>query len=259
MASTCLIMLLACSSLGSEEDVILNELTSEYVPAELWLENGRQLISQKESSSNQRTFFAELSQSDSQIEITLDANNEVTKVSVPLKTGMTKILYFDYDRLCFSKTVEDGSETLFSAYADSRAYAHSLANGEEPTAARIREISLDKQMLESIISLAVSFSSREKRATHNFRISDRETLIADTVNLGMDFIAKMNVQKGEEIDIRLLSNEPHIYFTLTPGVGSNMEHKFWNGPAPFNGDVQIRVFAAEDIDDGRFRLSVKKY
>ena len=123
----------------------------------------------------------------------------------------------------------------------------------------VADLSLDKQMLESIISLAVSFSSREKRATHNFRISDRETLIADTVNLGMDFIAKMNVQKGEEIDIRLLSNEPHIYFTLTPGVGSNMEHKFWNGPAPFNGDVQIRVFAAEDIDDGRFRLSVKKY
>jgi hypothetical protein len=259
MVSTCLIFLLACSSLGSEDDSAIPQFTSDYVPAELWLENGKQLISQKEAGANQSVIFAELSDDAVEIEITLDSEKEVSKVVTPLKNGLIKNLYFDYGRLCFSQVIEESGETIVSAYVDSRPYAHAMADGSEPIPARIRDITLKEETLSSIVSLALSLSNREKKATNEVRIIENERLITDTVDVENDFIATMNMQKGKKVDIQLISDEPHIYFTLAPGIGSDMEYKSWSGAASFTGDMEIRVFAAEDIEDGRFRLSVKKY
>ena len=256
--SSCLVVLLACSSLGSDDDLILNELTSDFVSSDLWIENSRELIFQINSEIDRSTYFAELPGENLSIEIVLNQNNEVSKVNVPLTPSLSKTLYFDFGRLSFAQTEMDGVNYLLSAYADSKVYAHALPDGSTPSAAQIKLAELKEHTLQSIISLAQVYSRKEKKASHNIRITEREVSVNESVELQKDFTAVMNVKQGEKIEINLSSAEPHIYFTLSPSIGSDMEHRYWRGPATFTGDIEIRVFTAEDIKDVHFKLDVKR-
>ncbi len=256
--SSCLIFLLACSSLGSDDDSVLNEFTSDFVSVDLWLENSRELIKTKNSQVDQSTFYADLPGDDLNIEIILDDENEVSKVNVPLTASLSKTLYFDYGRLSFSETKLDGENYLISAYADGKAYAHALPDGSNASMSMINGMELKEQTLQSIIALAQRYSLKEKQAKHNVRIAEKEVSIQEAVSLEKDFTAVMNVKQGEKIDISLSSKEPHVYFTISPSFGSDMEHKSWSGPATFTGDIEITVFTAEDIRDGSFALDVKR-
>ncbi|MFT6996581.1 MAG: hypothetical protein ACJAQ4_000322 [Cryomorphaceae bacterium] len=258
--SLCLFFLIACSSLGFDEDPISNDFTSTFVPADLWIENSRELILRKNSPSDQSTLtlYVELPSDDLRIEVILDETNELSKVNVPLTSSLSKTLYFDYGRLAFSETKLDGENQVISAYADSRVYAHALPDGGTPSSNQIKSAELTDRTIHSIIALAQGCSRKEKNATHNVRITEKDISIQDMVALEKDFTAVMNVKQGENIDISLSCDEPHVYFTISPSIGSDMEHRFWKGPATFTGDLKITVFTAEDIIDGSFKLDVKK-
>ena len=257
IVSSCLVLLLACSSLGSEDELTLNEFTSDFVSADLWLENSRELILQKNTQAIGNTFYSEIPSDDLSVQIFLDLDNEVSQVNVPLTSSLSKTLYFDYGRLAFSETKFDGETQLMSAYADGRAYAHALPDGSTPEAGQLTSGVLNQSTIRSIISIAKNYSLKEKNATHNTRITENEMSILDSVSVQKDFIAVMNVRQGEKMNVNLISNAPHVYFTISPSNGSDMEYKSWSGPAIFTGDVEIRVFVAEDIRDGSFRLDVK--
>jgi hypothetical protein len=257
IVSSCLVLLLACSSLGSEDELTLNEFTSDFVSADLWLENSRELILQKNTQAIGNTFYSEIPSDDLSVQIFLDLDNEVSQVNVPLTSSLSKTLYFDYGRLAFSETKFDGETQLMSAYADGRAYAHALPDGSTPEAGQLTSGVLNQSTIRSIISIAKNYSLKEKNATHNTRITENEMSILDSVSVQKDFTAVMNVRQGEKMNVNLISNAPHVYFTISPSNGSDMEYKSWSGPAIFTGDVEIRVFVAEDIRDGSFRLDVK--
>jgi len=257
LLSSCLVLMLACSSLGSNDDLILNEFTSDFVSADLWLENSQDLIRQKNSDEIGGIFYSQIPSTDLNIQIFLDRDNEVSLVNVPLTSSLSKTLYFDYGRLAFSETKFNDETQLMSAYADGRAYAHALPDGSTPPAGQLTSAVLDHNTIHSIISIANSYSLKEKKAVHNARITAHETSIHDSVSMHKDFTAVMNVRKGENINLDLSSDAPHVYFTISPSIGSDMEHKSWSGPATFTGDLEIRVFVAEDIRDGSFKLAVK--
>ncbi|HKL40850.1 MAG TPA: hypothetical protein VJ894_09225 [Cryomorphaceae bacterium] len=259
LLSSCLVVLLACSSLGSDDDPVANEFTSDFVSADLWLDNSRDLILQKNSEKVNHTLHAELPKDDLSFQIVLDQKNDVSQVNVRLTSSLSKILYFDYGRLAFSETKFDGETQLMTAYADGRAYAHALPDGGEPSAGQLTSALLNQQSIHSIISLAKGYSLKEKKATHNIRITENKMVLLDSVSIDKDFTAVVNVKQGEKMKINLTSNAPHIYFTLSPSIGSDMEYKFWAGPATFTGDLEIRVFAAEDIRDGSFKFDIESF
>jgi hypothetical protein len=258
LMSSCLVLLLACSSLGSNDDLVPNEFTSDFVSADLWLENSRELIATKSAKIDRNIFYADLPSDDLKIEIILDGENEVSKVNVPITPSLSKTLYFDYGRLAFSETKLDGENYLISAYADGRAYAHALPDGSTPSLGLINSVGLTENTIRSISTLAQRYSLKEKNAIHDIRISAKDVSIPESVSLEKDFTAVMNVKQGEKISISLSSDEPHVYFTISPSFGSDMEHKSWSGPATFTGDISIRVFAAEDLRSGSFTLDVKR-
>lgn len=258
LVSSSLVLLLACSSLGSDDDLTLNEFTSDFVSADLWLENSRELVNQKNSQKAGSSFYAEIPSDDLNFQVVLDQENEISQVNVPLTSSLSKTLYFEYGRLAFSETKFDGETQLMSAYADGRAYAHALPDGSTPTPGQLTSSVLDDNTIQSIISLANSYSYKEKRATHDTRIIENEISLLDSVSIDQDFTAVMNVRQGEKININLKSDAPHVYFTISPNSGSDMEYKTWRGLATFTGDLEIRVFAAEDIRDGSFKLDVTR-
>lgn len=256
--SSCLVFLLACSSLGSDDEAISKEFTSTFVPSELWIENSRELILRLNAQIDQSTFYAELPANDLRIEVILNETNEVSKVNIPLTSSLSRTLYFDYGRLSFSETKLDGEIHLISAYADSRVYAHALPDGATPSPSQIKSAELNNDIIYSIISLSERFSLEEKNATHDVRITEKDVSILESVALEKDFTAVMNVKRGEKIDISLFCAEPHVYFTISPSIGSDMEYKLWKGSAKFTGDLKIRVFTAEVINNGSFKLDVKR-
>ena len=257
LLSSCLVLLLGCSSLGSDDELILNEFTSDFVSADLWLENSHDLIRQKSSREVGGIFYSQVPGTDLSIQIFLDRDDEISLVNVPLTTSLSKTLYFDYGRLAFSETKFNDETQLMSAYADGRAYAHALPDGSTPATGQLTSALLDQNTIRSIVSIAKSYSLKEKNAAHSARITENETSILDSVSMHKDFTAVMNVRKGEKINLDLISAAPHVYFTISPSIGTDMEHKTWSGPATFTGDLEIRVFVAEDIRDGSFQLAVK--
>lgn len=259
LLSSCLVVLLACSSLGSDDDPVANEFTSDFVSADLWLNNSRDLILQKNSEKVNHTLHAELPKDDLSFQIVLDQKNDVSQVNVRLTSSLSKTLYFDYGRLAFSETKFDGETQLMTAYADGRAYAHALTDGGEPSTEQLSGAVFNQNTIHSIISLAKGYSLKEKNSMHNIRITENKMVLLDSVSIDQDFTAVVNVKKGEKMEINLTSNAPHVYFTLFPSIGSDMEYKSWNGPTTFTGDLEIRIFVAEDIRNGSFKLDVERF
>ena len=75
----------------------------------------------------------------------------------------------------------------------------------------------------------------------------------------------IETKKGERLKIKLDSNNPNLYFRLSPNNGSVMEYRNWQGSSPVDGDFWINVFTLNEQDQKAnaqpidYTLSVDSY
>lgn len=212
-----------------------------------------------EGTADHREFMAEMSNERGILKITLDNNNEIHRVVQESAFGIERTYYFEKGKPAFSKVNLSAQLSVISAYADKKPYAHALEDGSVPEDGMIDAAMLSPNALSELIRIAEEFSLKEKTAAYDRRIDGFTNGISDSLRKDNEFLALINVIKGERLRIDLVSGEPHVYFTVSPNNGSDMEHKFWQGEAPITGDLAIRVFAAEVIKNGAFSLKVERH
>jgi hypothetical protein len=252
------VLLWACTALESEEEANIMDPAPSYVSADLWLDNAKNLISQLERTPASKVFMAEMSGERGILEITLNNDNEVLHVLLEGPTGTQKRFFFERGRLAFSEVQLSSEISVVSAYADQKPYAHAFPDGSHPEDWLVESMGLYPGTLSELTRIAKEYSRKEKNADYDHRIQGLTASITDSLNADSEFLAILNVIKGERIRIDLSSSEPHVYFTISPNNGSDMEHTFWQGEAPITGDMAIRVFAAEMIRNGAFSLTIER-
>ncbi len=258
MAFLSLVLLWACTEVATIEDESVVTYDSGFVSSDLWIDNAR-IAMDRSLQLNGKSLYAQLPQSGQTLEIVLDVDNEINRVVLMSESSsLEQIFFFEQNRIAFAQSRLAGKSVILSAFADNKAYAHAYSNGTDPESSTIRDLELNGIKISGILSTAITYSTKEKTADYDYRITKSRSDITDTLISKIGYTAIVNVKKDEKIRIDLVSGEPHVYFTLSPNAGSNMEHKFWRGTASFTGDLLIRVFSAEEIRNGAFKLVVER-
>lgn len=285
------IVFVSCSDVEPDFNKGEKAYTAEnLIKPEVWLSEAYEFAEKvsKDTAIVSKT-IGTISSSDHQRSLFYDRSGSIVKLELITTENIIQNYFFDKGKLVFSfhklpgdcpKLNVDGidcKQIFVIAYANQVPFSSagkiikidgSIAEGklEEFKAVNLNELpneiicnhDIIRRKLDKLQSISrnsdspirISLGNKQKK---KFQLQDQEqNLVVET-------------KKGERLKIKLDSNNPNLYFRLSPNNGSVMEYRNWQGSSPVDGDFWINVFTLNEQDQEAnampidYTLSVDNY
>jgi hypothetical protein len=233
------------------------------IPEEIWLSDALEHTRHSDESKEYMALRAELRSQPGEVRLYFDDELEVYKAHLTDSLQLEHDYYFIEGSLSYSvhKRPDATGSMWVMAWAVNKPYAAAtLHSGGEWVSCDPTEAPSRTGQAVELVRLVEVLEQREHSRYYDKRIEGMGAMIADMLpgQIGQRTYA-INTRKGETWRIKLQSDEPHVYFTLTPNNGSDMEWKTWEGKASITGDLVVRVFSLKKSNaDQPFQLRIER-
>ncbi len=249
-----------CGYTSAEGD---SEASSVYLPKDMWTPNALEVILASDTQKEWLKLYGEIQEQNAHTILYFNDKKEIYKILIEDGSQYIHHYYFQDGLLSFSghldKKQEDPRNWLI-AYAQNKPYT--AATGifqNEIQEADLAHIPIDGQTINNLISYSKRIEKIEKSESLSQRLLASKEIRKDILEGDADKMFSRNVRKGEELRIKLDAKNPHLFFTISPNNGSNMEYRYWEGRMKQTGDIRITVFSSEEIKIEEFTLTVEPY
>jgi hypothetical protein len=229
-----------------------------------WISDAIDLMNKHEQRKAERILMAQsLPPSDQVVVVEMFKNafKEIYKATLNESNNQLHTYYFDDGLLAYSTLVVQTPaepQKWLVAYAQQMPYnaALMLADGRF-LPVPLKATPLKTIYIKEIVNLVKKHELLEQSPSW-LRINTSDTLLLGEISENQQFHYSLNAIKGERIKVSLTAEEPHLFFTLKPVTGADMEHRDYEFLAAHTGDIVITVFSLRGADKQPFKLHITK-
>jgi len=255
-----ILLAFSCGYPSSDGD---SDTASASLPKDIWTPHALEVILACDSQKEWLKLYGEIQEQSALTTLFFNEKKQIYKILIEDGSQFIHHYYFQDGLLSFSshldKKKEDARNWLI-AYAQNKPYT--AATGifqNEIHEADLAYIPINGLAVTNLVNYARSIEKSEKAEAMSQRLLASKEVRKDILEGETDKIFTRNVRKGEELRIKLDAKKQHLFFTISPNNGSNMEYRYWEGMMKHTGDIKITVFSSEEIKTEAFTLTVEPY
>lgn len=246
-----------CDTLDSAEANPLNENLDVLIPTNIWINAANEKI-QQSSHVFGYNIFAQLETIAKDMKLYFDDSKSIYQADLKDLDDSEHSLYFEENRIVFSKHIDKESNQWIIAYALNKPYAAAQYDGMNWLAIDPKTIPLNKDLIVHSYKLALDYGALEKKEISSQRILSESAIVQGSLEENGSYIYTINAIEGDILNIRLENPLTNTFFTLSSDPASRMEHKAWAGKVKNTGDITIRVFSSNKEESQQFMLNIVK-
>ena len=250
---------ISCSNSGNPLPPEANDTDTSFIPNSVWVSEAENWIGISDRLDSAYFLYASLDGFDGrELRMLFGPRNMLYTAEILGDSAFDYTLYFENQKVIFSRLFNRSeNEEKLVAYANEKPYAAAVKKGQSWVPIHPEEFLIHPQLLSTAENRAKSYLRREQNRNKAFRVDQNQTIEGQfTGKEGLVYL--INLRKGEQLNLNLVSAPPDVFFRLSPDDGSGLDHRNWQGKVPHSGDVKITVFSVAEKPGSRFSLRLSR-